>query len=126
MLAPMWVLHRSPEFWQYPLAFHPKRWLNVDGQYDERGSVRHRGAWYPFGWGNRRCIGDQFAWTEATLLIALMARHWSMRQTDPSRPVKPEGNITLRPQGGLQMTLERRVTEPRGAERFEQQKLFHP
>ena len=126
LLAPMWVMHRSPDYWDYPLAFRPQRWLNTEGQYDERGTVRHRGAWYPFGWGNRRCIGDQFAWTEATLLMAFMARNWSMRVTDPSRPVEPEGNITLRPRGGLQMTLEQRTTSLLNTPSSQQAELFTP
>lgn len=126
LFAPMWVLHRSPDYWDYPMAFKPQRWLNDNGDYDERGTVRHRGAWYPFGWGNRRCIGDQFAWTEATLLMALMARKWSMRVTDPSRDVAPEGNITLRPRDGLLMTLEQRNGPSHNTASPKQEELFTP
>ena len=108
VLAPMWVLHRSPEYWDYPAIFRPERWLDARGNYSERATVRHKGAWYPFGWGNRRCIGDQFAWTEATLLTALIARDWRFELTNPEKQIVPEGNITLRPKDGIAMTWHHR------------------
>lgn len=108
VLAPMWVLHRSPDYWEYPAVFRPQRWLNSEGRYSERTTVTHQGAWFPFGWGNRRCIGDQFAWTEATLLTALITRKWRFELTYPDREIVPEGNITLRPKGEITMTWRRR------------------
>jgi cytochrome P450 len=108
VIAPQWVMHRDPRYWETPAAFRPRRWINAAGEYDEKQPGVPKGVWYPFGFGRRQCIGDQFAWTEATLLLALLAREWDPRIEDPRREIVPEGNITLRPRGGLPMVLIRR------------------
>ena len=108
VLAPPWVMHRHPRYWRYPMAFRPQRWLDAAGRFDEKQPGQPRGAWYPFGWGRRKCIGDQFAWTEAALLLALLARDWQLGLADPGQRVVADGTITLRPRGPLPMVLSRR------------------
>ena len=51
-----------------PDAFDPDRFT------EERAAGRPRFAYYPFGGGPRLCIGDQFALTEAKLVIAAVAQ----------------------------------------------------
>ncbi len=56
----------------------------------------------------RRCIGEGFAWMEATLLVAAFARRWRMRLA-PGHKVEAAPRITLRPgKEGVVMTLEKR------------------
>ena len=64
-LASPWVTHRDHRWWSQARAFQPVRWLDADGHFDESAPGQPRGAWFPFGWGNRRCIGEAFAWMEA-------------------------------------------------------------
>jgi cytochrome P450 len=85
----------------------PERWIDADGAYDEAAPGQPRGAWIPFGFGNRRCIGEQFAWTEAVLLVATLARRWRPELV-PGSPVAMQAAITLRPKHGLPMTLHHR------------------
>ena len=66
-----------------------------------------RGSWIPFGFGNRRCIGEQFAWTEAVLVLATLAAHWRP-QLVPGSVVETQAAVTLRPKHGLPMTLHAR------------------
>ena len=36
-----------------------------------------RGAYFPVGMGRRVCVGESFAWTEAVLVLATLARDWA-------------------------------------------------
>ena len=96
------LLHRDPRWFPDPQRFDPDRWL------DERRTAVPRYAYLPFGAGSRSCIGEQFAWTEATTVLAVIASRWTARSL-PGRPVRPEYRVTLRPAGGLPATLRART-----------------
>ncbi|MDP3711743.1 MAG: cytochrome P450 [Mycobacteriales bacterium] len=103
VLVPVWVLHRDPDSWDAPLQFRPERWLR-DGRFDEDAPGQPRGAWVPFGAGTRQCIGESFAWTEAVLLLAVLARDWAPRRVADQR-VGVRAAVTLRPAHGMRMEL---------------------
>ncbi len=107
VLASPWILHRDPASWDRATSFVPERWLDGQGRFDESAPGAPRGAWVPFGFGNRRCIGEQFAWTEATLLVAQLSSRWRPELVPGSR-VDTRAAITLRPAYGLPMTLHAR------------------
>lgn len=48
-------IHRHPEYWDSPNSFLPERFM--DSGLNER-PPHH---FMPFGWGNRKCIGDHYA-----------------------------------------------------------------
>lgn len=100
MMSP-WLIQRDERFFPEPLRFAPERWT------PEAEAERHRFAYFPFGAGPRKCIGEGFAWMEGTLLIAALAQQWRMRLV-PGHPVDPFPLITLRPRHGMRMRLERR------------------
>jgi cytochrome P450 len=75
----------------------PERWLAPPAS-------RPKYAYFPFGGGNRVCIGESFAWTEAILLLAAIAQRWTFTQITPPHP---EPRITLRP-AQLRMRASRR------------------
>lgn len=100
VLASQFVLHRDPRFWPEPDAFRPSRWLDADGRFAEDNPGVPRGAWYPFGAGTRICVGESFAWTEAVLALAVLARRWSIDVEEGHR-MALHAAITLRPAGGL-------------------------
>ena len=104
VLLSQWVVHRDPRWWDNAAAFQPERWLNEPGSRLPVPGSRPRYAYFPFGGGNRVCIGESFAWTEAILLLATIAQHW--RFTAITTPV-PEPRITLRP-AQLEMRATRR------------------
>jgi cytochrome P450 len=103
-----WVLHRDARYWPEPLRFRPDRWLSPDGRFDENAPGQPRGAWFPFGFGQRRCIGDQFAWTEAQLVLATLAGRFAP-ELAPGHQVDVQPAITLRPAGGMPMILRERA-----------------
>ncbi len=106
-LVSQWVLHRDPRFWTEPQSFRPDRWIGSDGGFDETAPGQPRYAFFPFGAGGRMCVGESFAWTEAILVLVRLARRWDPR-LDPGQVLRLRPAITLRPDGGLPMTLAAR------------------
>ena len=98
-LASQYVTHRDPRWWPNADEFRPERWLVPD---DDRPKF----AYFPFGAGTRICVGEQFAWMEAILVLATLARRWRVCVDGPDPALEPI--ITLRPKGGLPARLERR------------------
>jgi len=97
-----YVLHRLPAFWQDPDAFDPDRSL------PERSADRPKLVYLPFGAGPRQCIGNQFALIEAQLIVATLAQRYRLHLV-PGHTVEPWALITLRPQFGMPMIIERRA-----------------
>jgi len=79
-----WNLHRSPELWENAEKFDPTRWERpfknmsvkgwegynpekINGLYPNE--IASDFAFLPFGGGQRKCIGDQFAMMEAAVTM---------------------------------------------------------
>ncbi len=100
LLSP-YVTQRDARFFPDPERFDPERWTPLARE------ARPQFSYFPFGGGPRRCIGEGFAWMEAILLVASLARRWRMRLV-PGHPVATRAVITLRPKHGMMMTLSQR------------------
>jgi cytochrome P450 len=96
-----YAVHRRPDFWEDPQAFHPERF--------GRASEQHRFAYIPFGGGPRLCIGSGFAAVEAHLIMAMVAQRFEL-ELAPSARVQVDALVTLRPHDGLPM-LARSITQ---------------
>lgn len=96
VLLSQFVTHRHPEFWDNPEGFDPDRFL------PERSVGRHRFAYFPFGGGPRKCIGDSFGLMEMPLLIARVVQRCRLELV-PGHPVVPVPGISLRPANGMLM-----------------------
>jgi cytochrome P450 len=96
-LISSWVTHRDPRFYGDPEAFVPGRW--------EATPVESlpRFAYYPFGGGNRVCIGEPFAWLEGVLALATIAQRWRLTLV-PGTPVATMPSVTLRAKYPMPMT----------------------
>ncbi|MFB7334036.1 cytochrome P450 [Streptomyces adustus] len=88
LLISPYVIHRIPEFFPRPEVFDPDRWL------PERAGEVARGSYLPFGAGSRKCIGDVFGMTEATLALAAIASRWRLRPV-PGTTVAPRAEMSL-------------------------------
>lgn len=97
VIAP-YVLHRHHLYWRDPNAFDPARFLG-----EARAEI-DRYAYMPFGAGMRTCIGSIFALQEATIVLATIMRNFAL-QLAPGKAVWPLLRVTLRPAGGLPMTV---------------------
>ncbi|MBO8191462.1 cytochrome P450 [Streptomyces oryzae] len=68
----LYALHRDPRLYENPERFDPDRWL------PERRQDQSRESYIPFGSGNRKCIGDGFAWTESVIALVTVLARWRM------------------------------------------------
>ncbi len=106
VLLVQYVTHRHADFWDNPEGFDPERFQ------PSQVERRHPYAYFPFGAGPRTCIGNHFALLEAVLIVATVASKWRFNLV-PGAPVVAQPRVTLRPKGGVLMTIQRRgQTEP--------------
>ena len=101
VIVSQYVTHRDPRWWPDPEHFDPDRFL------DEVEATRPKFAYFPFGGGPPRCIGEQFAWMEGHLLLASMLHRFRLHVDPEFKPVL-EPRITLRPATGIPVTVEAR------------------
>ncbi|MBA3824387.1 MAG: cytochrome P450, partial [Ktedonobacterales bacterium] len=99
MLSP-YTLHRRADYFADPLRFAPERFAA------EHEGTFPRHAYIPFGGGPRVCIGNHFALMEMHLLLVTLAQQVTF--TAHPGPVVAEPLVTLRPKGGLAMTVQHR------------------
>jgi len=105
------LLHRDRRWWTEPDRFQPERWLRREhGQpdrFDARAPGQPRGAFLPFGAGPRMCIGEQFAWAEAAIMLAEVGRTWRIQLT-ATPPHPGPSSMTLRPKDPVSAITSRR------------------
>ena len=95
LLCP-YATHRHPAYWDEPEAFRPERFQ------EDRFTNRMREAYFPFGTGQRMCIGRHLAMMEMQLILAMVAQRYRPTLA-PGHPVSPRAGTSLRPEGGLWM-----------------------
>ena len=95
------LMHRDARYYAEPLRFDPERWR------PDTVDARPKYSYFPFGAGGMRCIAENFAWTQAILILAVLARRWRMRVA-PGLRIELEPQVTLRSRYGMPLILERR------------------
>jgi cytochrome P450 len=95
-----WLLQRDPRWFPEPEAFRPERFL-------PDAEPPPRGAWMPFGAGPRVCIGQHFAMLEMTLVAAMLLQRYRLVLPIDAPMCVPQLHVTLRPQGGVSLLLQR-------------------
>jgi len=93
-----YVTHRSRRFWDNPETFNPDRFDGV--------TERPRYVYIPFGAGQRYCVGANFAFMEAIIILALICRRWDF--TALKVPFEYAAGATLRPAHGLPVLVSPR------------------
>ncbi|MEV5937526.1 cytochrome P450 [Streptomyces sp. NPDC051994] len=100
-----WTTHRDPRWFPDPDQFRPERWA------PDAPHVVPDHAWYPFGGGQRTCLGARFAQVEAVLVLATLAQRF--RLDLPATEVTAHAGLLLQPATPLHATLSRRNAEER-------------
>jgi cytochrome P450 len=95
------VMHRDPRYFEDPDSFRPERWAN------NLAKRLPKYAYFPFGGGQRLCIGNSFALMESALLIATIAQSYRF-ELAADRAVEPHAALTLRAKHGMRMVLHKR------------------
>ena len=101
VLISPWLIQRHRKLWEAPDYFDPDRFA------PGRREKIHRFAYLPFGAGPRICIGMGFAMQEALIVLGVLLKRWRLSMVH-GHPVMPLARLTLRPQFGLKMRVERR------------------
>jgi cytochrome P450 len=96
-----WVAHRDRIFFDQPDEFVPERWTM------EFEKQLPKFAYFPFGGGQRTCIGASFAKMEITLLLAAMAQRFRVSLI-PGFKLELLPSITLQPKRGIAAVLHER------------------
>ena len=95
------IVQRDPKWFPEPERFQPERFTPA------AKAGRPRFAYFPFGGGGRQCIGESFAWMEATLALTTLAQRWRVELV-PDQKIELQPKITLRPKNGIRVrVLER-------------------
>jgi cytochrome P450 len=94
-----WILHRTEAFFKDAHLFKPERFLG------DKRPIPY--SYIPFAAGPRVCPGLQFGLNEAILCLAVLAQRFRIRVADDLK-VEPQCRLTLRPRGGLPVTIHRR------------------
>ena len=102
LLVNLWALHRHNRHFVRPNRFDPTRFL------PERRKDIPRFAYFPFGIGQRVCIGQRFAMQEAAVMMAVIFRRYRFEWIDAEPHPWPLMRITTRPQTPLRMHVVRR------------------
>jgi cytochrome P450 len=101
VLMSQWVNHRDPRYFPDPEQFRPERW--------EEGLAKRipKYAYYPFSGGQRACIGNAFALTEAAVVLPAVGQKYRFT-LDVGAIIELNPKITLRPKYGIPATLQPR------------------
>ena len=101
VLMSQWVNHRDPKYFPDPEDFRPERW--------EDGLAKRipKFAYYPFGGGQRMCVGNNFALIEAAIILAAVGQRYRFT-LDPDAVIGIKPQITLLPANPIPVTLQRR------------------
>lgn len=92
VLVSQYVTHRNPRFFPEPEKWQPERWLDANFE-----KSLPRGAYFPFGGGSRKCLGEYFALAEARLILLLVAKNFRLSGKFP----KAQPRATYRPKGAV-------------------------
>jgi cytochrome P450 len=101
VLSP-YAVHRMEKYWEDPERFDPDRFL------PERMKDKPKYCYFPFGGGQRLCIGNNFALIEMQVVLAILCSRFDFKLPENFR-LELEATVTLRPKKGLPLRVENLV-----------------
>ena len=101
VLVSPYVNHRDPRFFPNPDEFDLSRWT------PEKKAALPKFAYFPFGSGSRVCIGEQFAWMEAVIMVATLLPKWRFEPAF-SGPLPYRSTMSFRPANSCRMRVQKR------------------
>lgn len=97
---PVLLIHHDPNIWGSDAhEFKPDRFAEGISK-----ASKNPGAFLPFGWGPRICIGQNFALLEIKMALCMILQCFKL-ELMPSYTHAPYSMVTLRPMHGAQIKL---------------------
>ena len=93
------LVHRRPDLYPNPQDFRPERFL-------ERRFAGHE--WFPFGGGNRACLGMAFALYEMKVVLGTLLATARLQRPAGSRSMAVRRGVALAPDDGAGMVVAQR------------------
>ncbi|CAN0905259.1 Cytochrome P450 72A15 [Linum grandiflorum] len=105
IVLPAILIHKDPQVWGNDAGeFSPERFA---GGVSQATKNQQQVAYFPFGWGPRICIGQNFALLEAKMALAIILKRFSF-QLSPSYVHAPSTEaIMLQPEFGASLILHK-------------------
>lgn len=100
LMLPVLLLHHDPRLWGPDAKeFNPER-------FGQGVPAKGQLSYFPFGWGPRVCIAQNFALLQAKMALATILQRYSF-QMSPSYLHAPRTVISLQPQHGANLILKK-------------------
>jgi cytochrome P450 len=96
----MYLTHRRADLWDAPAEFRPERFL---------GKRPSPYEFFPFGGGNRACLGAAFATFEMKIVLARMLARLELRAVPGYRARIVRRGVAFAPSEGMPVVVERRA-----------------
>lgn len=100
VLTLVYLIQRHPGLWSEPTSFHPERFADQQG-------LLTTAAWFPFGLGSRKCVGEELALLEMKLILVMLLQRYQLAPYHMRHP-GVQLAMTLKPRHDLWFTLTTR------------------
>lgn len=97
-----YLAQRDPALWSGAEDFEPERFLG-----EHRGGAAHDAAYWPFGLGPHMCVGKDFAYLEATAVLASLLQRIRVARVPGESDPRAAPLVTLRPADALPLIIRR-------------------
>ncbi|KAK0074152.1 hypothetical protein PV326_012687 [Microctonus aethiopoides] len=104
---PTYALQNDSRYYPYPRIFRPERFITT------RKQILEIGAYLPFGLGNRKCMGEQFALLVTKLCLYQLVAKYQFNTSDKMiLPLELDPwKFQMYPKGGFWIDFEERKQE---------------